>query len=677
MEATPAILLIALSLAAYQGSGPATEKRSPKMTVRTVQTPPAEGRNVHYVSNRPPLLPAPLVKLPIGSIKPGGWLLSQLELMRDGFTGRLPELSKYLKSDSAWLTGKGRGWEEMPYWLKGFGDLGYVLNDQCILDESKKWIEAIFANQDEDGYIGPLESKTRRDLWPNMLVLFIMQSLYEATADQRVIPFMTKYFRYQTELPEEDLLPESWQKLRGGDNLESVYWLYNRTGDEFLLDLGEKIFRRTSDWTAPILTSERDKESEPSSFYHGVNISMGLRQPGVYYQQSGDRKYIEAVEKNYALIMDQYGQQPGGMFNADENIRPGRRDPRYAAETCSMVESMYSNESMLRITGAARYAERAEEIAFNSFPASMTPDLKGLHYLTAANLISCDSSGEHDFQNSGTLVSYDPWSYRCCQHNSGFGWPYYAEHLWMATLDEGLAPVLYCASEVTAQVGGGVTVGISEETDYPFGDVIYFTLRTEQTVEFPLYLRIPEWCAGARLAVNETYVEAGLQPGTYAAVERQWKNGDKIRLELPMRFEVKIWEKIGGAVSVRRGPLWYSLKIEEKWQRYGGTDEWPAYEVLPDSPWNYGLLVDPRNPAAAIKLAGRGKTAYQPFTPADAPLALTARAKRLPQWQAEGKMIGELLPSPLKSALPAEDIILIPMGCARLRISVFPLIIKD
>jgi hypothetical protein len=647
-------------------------KRGSESAISAVNTPPIEGKNSFYVSNQPPLLPAPLVKLPIGNIKPKGWLLSQLQLMRDGFTGHLPELSKFLKEDSGWLTLEGHGWEEIPYWLKGFGDLGYILEDQELTAEAKKWIDAALSSQQADGYFGPPENKTHHDSWPNMIMLYILQSLYEATGDERVIPFMTGYFRYQFHLPEEHLLPESWQKLRGGDNLESVYWLYNRTGEEFLLALGEKIFERTSDWTSPILTAERDKNWEPSSFYHGVNISMGLRQPGVYYQQSKDKKYIHAVERNYRMIMDAYGQQPGGMFGADENIRTGHVDPRYAAETCSMVESMYSNESLLKITGETRYADRCEDIAFNSFPASMTPDLKALHYLTAPNLISCDSTGEHDFQNSGTLLSYDPWRYRCCQHNVAFGWPYYAEHLWMATLDNGLAALLYSASEVSAKVGNGIRIHISEDSDYPFNGVIDFTLWTEKPVEFPLYLRIPAWCEEARIFINGQPVEAKFEPGCYAALHRSWRNADQIRLELPMEIEIKTWEKINGAVSVKRGPLWYSVKIEEKWKRCGGTDQWPAYEILPSSPWNYGLLIDPKKPADSIRLAHQKPPAYQPFMPQNAPIVLKAKAKRIPSWQEEGKMVGKVPPSPVSSDMAIEEITLIPMGCARLRISVFP-----
>jgi len=663
------IFSLALMLARMtSGDGNSTVKVSVK------RIPPTTSTNRYYVSNRSPLLPSPLVKLPIGNIEPKGWLLSQLQLMRDGFTGHLPELSKFLKPDSGWLTLEGRGWEEMPYWLKGFGDLGYVLKDPKIIEQARKWLDAVLSSQQPDGYFGPPENKKDKDLWPNMVALFTLQNFYEATGDERVIPFMTRYFRYQHNLPEEDLLPGSWQKLRGGDNLESVYWLYNRTGEKFLLELGQRLYERTSDWTSPLLTPERDKDWKPSSFYHGVNIAMGFRQPGVFYQQSKDKKHIEAVERNYRMVMDEYGQQPGGMFGADENIRPGYTDPRYAAETCSMVEFMYSDESLLKITGETRYAERCEEIAFNSFPASLTADLKALHYLTAPNLISCDSSGEHDYQNKGTMVSFDPWRYRCCQHNVAFGWPYYAEHLWLATADNGLAAVLYAPSQVKAKVASGIEVLISEDTWYPFGDFVEFTIRTDTPVSFPLYLRIPEWTEQAKILINGKQAMAELKPGYYAVIEREWKNADKVRLELPMEIRIKTWEKAANAVSVKQGPLWYSLKIGEEHKRYGGTEEWPAWEILPTTPWNYGLIIDPKHPEDSIIVLSQKPPAFQPFTPEVAPILLQAKAKIIPQWTAEGRMVGKLPQSPVKSDEPVEKIILIPMGCARLRIASFPTI---
>jgi len=650
----------------------AGEKAGMSPEVSAVRRPPASGANSHYISNRAPLAPSPLVKLPIGAIEPKGWLLSQLQLMRTGLTGRLQELSRFLKSDSGWITLQGAGWEEMPYWLKGYQDLGYLLQDPEIVASAAEWMNRAFGSQQADGFFGPPENRAKGDLWPNMLVLSCAQSLYEAAADPRVIPFLTKYFRYEYNIPVADLLPGSWQKLRGGENLESVYWLYNRTGEAWLLNLARRLYERTADWETDIVSPARDRNWEPSSFYHGVNIAMGFRYPGVYFQQSRDSRYLDIVEKNYRLVMDAYGRQPGGMFGADENIRPGHGDPRQGAETCSMVEFMSSDEALLKITGDGKYADRCEEIAFNSLPAALTPDLGALHYLTAPNLISGDSSGEHDFQNEGTLVSYDPHSYRCCQHNVAFGWPCFAEHLWLATADNGLAAALYSPCEVRAMVADGAEVRVAEDTWYPFGEVIDFTVRTDREVHFPLYLRLPDWSKGAAIFINGKRQPVELPAGQYARIRRSWKNGDQVRLELRPQIEIKVWAEWANAVSVRRGPLWFSLKIGEEWRRYAGTDEWPAYEVLPTTPWNYGLEVDPAHPEAAISLVKAGAPAYQPFALEAAPVVLKARARRLPEWKAEGRMVGRMPAGALRPGEAPEDVLLVPMGCARLRIAVFP-----
>jgi len=633
--------------------------------VKMVPSPEAEERNDFYVSNRAPLLPSPFVKLPIGSIKPKGWLRRQLELMADGLTGHLPELSKWCKFEgSAWASPDGRGeygWEELPYWLRGFGDLGYVLGDERIVEEARRWIEAVLSSQEPDGYFGPRANRANDDLWPNMIMLNVLQSFHEATGDERALSFMARYFRWQLGLPREQLLPGSWQKVRGGDNLQSIYWLYNRTGELWLLDLAEVVHERTADWTDGI----------PS--WHGVNICQGFREPAEFYQQSHDVRHLRATERNYETVMGIYGQVPGGMFGADENCRPGYTDPRQAAETCSMVEFMLSHEMLLKITGDPIYADRCEEVAFNSFPASMTPDLRALHYLTAPNMVQLDRGDKSPLlQNSGNMLAYDPYGYRCCQHNVSHGWPYYAEHLWMATPDNGLAAVLYAASEVEAKVGDGTTVRVLEDTDYPFGEVVELTVSTPKPVRFPLYLRVPGWCDGARVSVGGQ--EADLRPLSYVVIERTWEDGDRVRLELPMRIRVKVWEKSKNSVSVERGPLTYSLRIGERWVRYGGTDRWPAYEVYPTTPWNYGLVLDLDDPAKSFEVVKR-PLSDQPFASEGAPIQLIAKGRRIPEWrQEENGLVGLLPESPVRSGEPEEEIVLIPMGCARLRISAFPTI---
>ena len=624
-----------------------------------------------YPGNRAPLISVPLVKLPLGGVRAEGWLLSELQLERDGFSGHLTEISKWCRfAGNAWVspTGKGEfGWEEVPYWLRGFTDLGYVLDDKRIINESNKWTDGVLSSQDSTGYFGPAANRTGPDIWPNMLMLSALRSRYEATGGTRIIPSMLAYARWLMTVPLDRYLPDSWQKWRGGDNLDHIYWLYNRTGEPWLLDLARVNHERTADWTGGIPT------------WHGVNLCQGFREPAEYFQQTGDRRYVQATVRNYDSIMSAYGQVPGGMFGADENARPGYSGPRQAAETCSMVEFMHSDEMLVAITGDPVWADRCEDVAFNSLPASMTPDLEGLHYLTAPNMIQCDRTNKAPMlENGGKMLYFDPYYHRCCQHNVAFGWPYFTENLWMASAGNGLAAVLYAPSKVTARVGKGVQVTITENTGYPFTDEIKFTLAPERETAFPLTLRIPGWCARASITVNGE--DAGVKPrgGKWTILERSWKKGDVVKLELPPELDVRVWKMSGNTVSVSRGPLTYALKIGERWERSGGTDTWPAFEVFPTTAWNYGLVADPAGPARSFEVVRKeGPLDPQPFTPGHAPLELRARAKRVAAWKQEANgLIGEIPASPLRAAAPVESVTLIPMGCERLRVSVFPTIIQ-
>jgi len=297
--------------------------------------------------------------------------------------------------------------------------------------------------------------------------------------------------------------------------------------------------------------------------WHNVNIAQGFREPGVYYQQAGDRKYLDAAERNYETVMGTYGQFPGGGFGGDENCRPGYTDPLQGFETCGIVEFMHSFEMLLKISGDPRWADRCEELAFNSLPAASTPDLKALHYLTCANQVQLDTKNKApDIDNGGNMFAYSPFElYRCCQHNVSHGWPYYAEELWLGTSDSGLCASLYCASQVTAKVGDGATVQLSEETEYPFSDSIRFKLTTQGAVKFPLYLRIPLWCERAKVQVNGRSVPVKAGPLEYVVLNRTWKNGDKVQLQLPMQVAMRTWQKNRDAVSVDYGALTFSLKI--------------------------------------------------------------------------------------------------------------------
>lgn len=661
--------------------------------IATVSRPSTTTINTFYTSNKAPLQPLNFIKLPAGSIKPEGWIKEYLILQKDGLTGHLGEISAWLdKKNNAWYSGNGtgdHGWEEVPYWLKGYSSLGYALHDTAIITETKKWLNKAFESQRADGSFGPTivekdhqanEGNTQ-DLWPNMLMLWCMQSYYEYSKDARVIPFMTKYFKWQQTIPDNKLLEIYWENSRGGDNLYSVYWLYNQTGEPWLLDLAKKIHANTADWT--------QKNNLPN--WHNVNVAQCFREPATYYMQTKDSIFLNATYNDFTLIRTLYGQVPGGMFGADENAREGYTDPHQAVETCGMVEQMASDELLTSFTGDPFWIENCEDVAFNTYPAAVMPDFKGLRYLTAPNMVISDSKDHSPgLQNNGPFLMMNPFSSRCCQHNHAQGWPYYAEHLIMATPDNGLAAILYNACSVTAKVGNGNTVTLKEETHYPFEEKIKLTITTNTATEFPLYLRIPTWSNGAQLYINGKLQTNTNTAGTYTRIERKWSNKDVVELQLPMHLSVKQWTKNKNSVSVSYGPLTYSLKIKEdytkmdskasaigdsKWQAGVDESKWPSYEIHPGSNWNYGLVLNSTADASFTVVKKAWPASNFPFTQQTVPIEIKAKGKLIPDWTIDKYGLCDTLPqSPVNVNTAEDDITLIPMGAARLRISSFPVV---
>jgi DUF1680 family protein len=637
-----------------------------------------------------------MIRLPLGSVRADGWLAHQLDLMANGQVGHLEELSGFLSVNSGWLGGTERGWEEAAYWFRGFYDLAQLTGDERLRKIATRWIEAVITSQQKDGYYGSsynrlVEGKNGQkivDVWPHMVMNDALISHCEATGDARIVPMLTRFFAFCRDLPDNLFLPQiSWdyyekyrehfgdwkpriQLKRAGDLVPQILWLYNRTGDTWLLDLAVRVYHKTQ----PELNQWLDN--------HTVHFSQRFRYPAQMYPITGDQRYLRKTKLFYDGFMFAWGQMPRGAHAADERIRMGKIDPRQAIETCSMMELNKSHYILGRITGSTKYADRVEDMTFNHLPASHRPDHRSLRYLTACNMAY--SVGGMDFKNRGLNPVFAADLHRCCQHNTAMGWPRFVRNLWQATPDHGLLAWLYSPCTVTAKVGeDGTRVTIAGETTYPFGERAVMTLSAAAPVEFPLYLRIPGWCRVMDVTVAGQRKRITRQAGKLAKINRTWTSGDRVEIRFGMDISTTQWPR-NGAVTLDRGPLSYSVRIKERWQKVDSQqsrrkeilEKWPRWSLLPDSPWNYGLVIDPRVPGKSISVELADTVARQPWNEPDAPIVLRVPARRIPDWQANPKnhTVDALREGPIRSDEPTETIDMIPMGCTHLRMSVLPLI---
>jgi uncharacterized protein len=617
------------------------------------------------VKNRAPLPPNSFYLLPLGSVKPEGWLKRQLRIQADGLSGHIDEFWPSLASDSGWLGGGGESWERGPYYMDGLVPMAFLLDDARLKAKADKWMRWTLENQRANGGIGPEKNK---DWWAIMVMLKALTQYQEATGDARVVPLMEKYLAYQLAALATHPL-DKWAIYRWQDQALSVAWLYNRTGDRRLLDLAQALFKQGYNWRAQFENFQfrgKSLKGETALKTHVVNNAMALKTSAVWWLFSRDASDRRAALQQLE-VMDRFHLQPNGVHAGDEHY--AGRNPSQGTELCSVVEGMFSIEQMIAILGDAALGDRLEKMAFNPLPATFSGDMWSHQYDQQANQVLCTLAKRDWTTNSdeSNLFGLEP-NFGCCTANFHQGWPKFAASLWMATNDDGLAAVAYAPSRATARVRGGVAVDVVEETEYPFRDKINIIINPATPAKFPVDLRIPGWATEARLTLNGKSV-AGVRGGTFHRIERRWTKGDRIELVFPMRVRVSRWHQ--DSVALDRGPLVYSLRIGEDWRKL--RDKAPAadWEVYPTTPWNYALAIDMAKPEASVEVVEK-PVGEMPFSSQGAPVELRVKGRRLENWKLMNNSAGPLRPNPVTSGEPVETLTLIPYGSAKLRITAFP-----
>ncbi len=661
--------------------------------------------------------PAPfaLDPAPAGSVRPRGWLWRVFDAQRTGLTGHIDEIWPDLGPDSGWLGGAGENWERGPYYLDGLIPLAYALDDDALKAKAQQWIEWMLQSQREDGFFGPADNL---DWWSRMVALKALIQYADATGDARVVPFLERYFRFQLQqLPNRPLA--MWAAARAQEQLVPMRWLarkapgtdlsmltrllrnqgydwgtfflrfpYDKTTRAYLsrpLFLAAKRVTLIRDWAGKRLRRADRKPSAPrpkskasierdnaspflQTFHrtHAVNLAMALKMPALDALSSGAPGGAAAAKAGLSAL-DRYHGLANGLFSGDEHLNGP--SPSAGVELCLAAELLYSLQMLLAATGDAAYAERIEQIAYNAWPATFTPDMCAHQYVQQVNQIEVSrrKRGWYDAYRDANLFGLAP-NFGCCAANMHQGWPKLLGALAMRRAG-GIALPVYAPCTASLDVDG-TRIRFSEETDYPFGGRVTIHIDEIQNdahaLDFCLLLRLPAWAESFELSLNAAPVTAEPQEG-YLALQRRFCAGDRIRLSFPLAL--RLVPGLAGGVSIHCGALLLALPVSAKTRVLRGTPPFADFAFYPCEEWRYGVSASSL-PGAAIT---RRTPGTQPFGGDEPPLCVSLPLAPAPQWRRRQNSAG---PVPEPYAIPKSALVqktLVPYGCTRLRIAQFPI----
>ena len=612
--------------------------------------------------------------LPLGSVRPEGWLRTQLDLQAEGLTGHAEELYDDI-GQSDWLTGAGIGkefsWERGPYYAKGLVSLAFVLDDAGLKTKAKRWVDAMLSSQRENGDFGP----KARNWWANMIALWTLRDWCEATGDGRIVPFPEKYFAFKRDdLKTYPFKADSkWAVARAGDELDVVLWLWRKTGKDEWRDFAQSIAAQSADWTTYYYRGgDPAGPNENGCRSHIVNFMQGLKTPALEYLLDGDPKKRDAYAAAFdpkGWVMRQCGR-PDRMINGSEPMSD--RSASQGTELCAIAERILSCQTVIAATGDLTAADDLEIVAYNSLPATLGADGKGIRYYCLLNQPSCEdkflgfanNGGRFGVNERNGAICPGPHSgFGCCRSNFHFAWPKFVQSMWMRK-GGGLAAVAYGPCTVSAEIEGKPVVW-KMETDYPYSGKVVLRLMEGDGV-FPLFVRVPGW--------------TGLSDaGSFRRFDRAWSKGDVVELDFPITVRASFWER--DAVALTRGPLLFSLRMdaeerivqryqvpfESRWIEDGGG-AFPRKEIFPKSAWGYALLLDGDRRPVEMEVTGTGPNVR---------IGVKAVRTDFGGWGYMQDVTTGRAVDPPTSPIPdengsSETVWLMPMGETQIRVTLFP-----
>ena len=422
----------------------------------------------------------------------------------------------------------------------------YSKNDQLI--KRKNYIvEETIKTQDDDGYIGMFKPEKRMwELWDIHEMTYIVNGLvsdYQFFDTKDSLKAATKLMDYIVDrwTAEPDGMKDCpitvFMAVTGLE--ETLLMMYEVTQNKKYLDFCAE-FRALPEWDYPIDLGRWDKIGGHAYAYLHRCLSQ-LRLSQITDDPSLHRKTDEVM----SFLRKDDGLMINGVCSHHECWHNTQNASHGLGETCSTVYLLKVLDELISMRHDSIYGDMMERTVFNGLFSAQSPDGRWLRYYVPLE---------------SKRVYYKGDSYCCpCNYRRGIadlpGMIYYR-------MDGGIAVNLYAPSTVSTKLENGLTVTLTQETNYPNNGKVKIVVEPEKETQFPLSLRIPRWCEEAAVSIYSNGAETNYiaSRGSYYSIKRVWKKGDVIEIDMPMKWRLVKGRKVqSGRVALLRGPVLFSL----------------------------------------------------------------------------------------------------------------------
>ena len=429
-------------------------------------------------------------------------------------------------------------------WLSGFSRFACAMDDAALRDKVIRLFTEWSKTVKPDGNCGMMHYPFEK-----LVGGLVDMQLYLDYDTTSMLERVTDWAGKALDRTRAPAAPRPWEMHSGrplewytvGENLFRAYQL---TGNSKFKDFAE-VWLYHDYWNKFVATSDPSDAWGVHAYSHVNTFSSAA----MAYAVGGDEKYLRVIRNAYDFLQNTQCYATGG-FGPSERIMPTNGNLGKALEyhqntcetPCCSWAAFKLGRYLMQFTGEARYGDWLERLLYNGIGGVLWIKDNGRHFYYA------------DYRVDGGVKVYARDVYTCCSGTYCQAVSDYPNQIYYRDASS-LYVNLYVPSEVTWNRPEG-EVKVTLETRYPEAETATVTLDLKQGSRFALKFRVPGWSKGMSLKVNGAPAGIECKPGTWAVVERTWKPGDKIEVNipLPLRFSaVDKWHP--NRIAVVRGPV--------------------------------------------------------------------------------------------------------------------------